>query len=257
MENHNPEVIVIDEIGRELEALAARTIAERGVQLIGTAHGNTLDNLLQNPTLSDLVGGIEAVTLSDEEARRRGTQKTVLERRAPAHLRRADRDPDPRPLRRPHGHLEAVDTFLRGYPLPAEIRTRDEDGSIRVEKTPRRLRNPAGAGTNTPPRTDVPCSPLPEEPMPNRTVLRGSNPSAARYSPVKIYPYGVARNRLMQAAKRLGVPAVVVREPSEADALMTLRAYYRNRQQAIVEAESAACPSTSCAPTRSARWSSS
>jgi len=83
VENHNPEVIVIDEIGRELEAMAARTIAERGVQLIGTAHGNTLENLLLNPTLSDLVGGIESVTLSDDEARRRGTQKTVLERRSP------------------------------------------------------------------------------------------------------------------------------------------------------------------------------
>ncbi|MFN3309200.1 MAG: AAA family ATPase, partial [Anaerolineales bacterium] len=83
VENHNPEAIVIDEIGRELEAAAARTIAERGVQLIGTAHGNTLENLLLNPTLSDLVGGIESVTLSDEEARRRGTQKTVLERRSP------------------------------------------------------------------------------------------------------------------------------------------------------------------------------
>ncbi|MCA9986654.1 MAG: AAA family ATPase, partial [Anaerolineales bacterium] len=83
VENHNPEVIIIDEIGREQEAAAARTINERGVQLIGTAHGNTLENLLLNPTLSDLVGGIESVTLSDEEARRRGTQKTVLERRAP------------------------------------------------------------------------------------------------------------------------------------------------------------------------------
>jgi len=78
VENHMPQVIVIDEIGTAAEALAARTIAERGVQLIATAHGNTLDNLLQNPTLSDLVGGIQAVTLSDEEARRRGTQKTVL-----------------------------------------------------------------------------------------------------------------------------------------------------------------------------------
>ena len=83
VENHMPEVIVIDEIGTEAEALAARTIAERGVQLIATAHGNTLDNLLRNPTLADLLGGIQAVTLSDEEARRRGTQKTVLERRAP------------------------------------------------------------------------------------------------------------------------------------------------------------------------------
>src|SRR4028119_192266 len=83
VENHMPEVIVIDEIGTELEALAARTIAERGVQLIGTAHGNTLDNLMRNPSLSDLIGGIQSVTLGDEEARSRGTQKTVLERRAP------------------------------------------------------------------------------------------------------------------------------------------------------------------------------
>ena len=86
VENHNPEVIIIDEIGRELEAAAARTIAERGVQLIGTAHGITLDNLLLNPTLSDLVGGIGSVTLSDEEARRRGTQKSILERRPPSNL---------------------------------------------------------------------------------------------------------------------------------------------------------------------------
>ena len=83
VENHMPEVIVIDEIGTEQEAFAARTIAERGVQLVGTAHGNTLENLMMNPTLSDLVGGIHAVTLSDDEAKRRGTQKTVLERKAP------------------------------------------------------------------------------------------------------------------------------------------------------------------------------
>ena len=83
VENHMPEVIIIDEIGTELEAAAARTIAERGVQLVGTAHGRTLDNLVVNPTLSDLVGGTQTVTLGDEEARRRGTQKTVVERKAP------------------------------------------------------------------------------------------------------------------------------------------------------------------------------
>ena len=121
VENHNPEVIVIDEIGRELEAAAARTIAERGVQLIGTAHGNTLDNLLLNPTLSDLVGGIESVTLSDEEARRRGTQKTVLERRSPPTfdvlIEIQTRD-------QVAVHLdvaEAVDALLRGNPRPPEI----------------------------------------------------------------------------------------------------------------------------------------
>ncbi len=80
VENHTPEVIVIDEIGTELEAMAAKTIAERGVQLIGTAHGNYLENLIKNPTLNHLVGGIQSVTLGDEEARRRGTQKTILER---------------------------------------------------------------------------------------------------------------------------------------------------------------------------------
>ena len=134
VENHNPEVIVIDEIGRELEAAAARTIAERGVQLIGTAHGRTLDNLLLNPTLSDLVGGIEAVTLSDEEARRRGTQKTVLERRAPPtfdvlieiqNRARFAVHPDV---------MASVDALLRGYPLVPEIRTRDSEGKIQIEK---------------------------------------------------------------------------------------------------------------------------
>ncbi len=80
VENHMPEVIVIDEIGTELEALAARTIAERGVQLVGTAHGNTLENLIMNPTLADLIGGIQSVVLGDEEAKRRGTQKSILER---------------------------------------------------------------------------------------------------------------------------------------------------------------------------------
>src|SRR5215203_6119259 len=135
VENHNPEVIVIDEIGRELEALAARTIAERGVQLIGTAHGQTLDNLLLNPTLSDLVGGIEAVTLSDEEARRRGTQKTVLERRSPPtfdvliEIQTRDRF---------SAHVDimaSVDALLRGYPMAPEIRTREEKGKIQIDKT--------------------------------------------------------------------------------------------------------------------------
>src|SRR5215213_6252144 len=118
-----------------LEAVAARTIAERGVQLIGTAHGQTLDNLLLNPTLSDLVGGIEAVTLSDEEARRRGTQKTVLERRAPPtfdvliEIQTRDRFAVHTDI------MESVDALLRGYPFPPQLRTRDEKGAIQIEKT--------------------------------------------------------------------------------------------------------------------------
>src|SRR4030067_846373 len=134
VENHNPEVIVIDEIGRELEAEAARTIAERGVQLIGTAHGNTLENLLLNPTLSDLVGGIESVTLSDEEARRRGTQKTVQERRSPPTFHVLIEIQDREQLAIHHDVSAAVDAMLRGRPLPPEPRFRDAGGAGPVQK---------------------------------------------------------------------------------------------------------------------------
>ena len=119
VENHMPEVIIIDEIGREQEAVAARTIAERGVQLIGTAHGGTLENLLLNPTLSDLVGGIESVTLSDEEARRRGTQKSVLERRAPPTFDILVEIQDRQRLLIHHDVGAAVDALLRARALPA------------------------------------------------------------------------------------------------------------------------------------------
>jgi nucleoside-triphosphatase THEP1 len=138
VENHMPEVIVIDEIGRSEEALASRTIAERGVQLIATVHGNTLDNLLANPTMSDLIGGIQAVTLSDEEARRRGTQKTVLERKAPPTfdviVEMISRDE--LAVRRPV--QEVVDLILRGHEAPPETRHRDENGDIVIHTPPPR-----------------------------------------------------------------------------------------------------------------------
>ncbi len=246
VENHNPEVIVIDEIGRELEALAARTIAERGVQLIGTAHGQTLDNLLLNPTLSDLVGGIEAVTLSDEEARRRGTQKTVLERRAPPtfdvliEIQTRDRFTV---------HLDimgSVDALLRGYPLQPEVRTRDENGRIKVEKAEPVSSSRVDAKEAPAPRRGRQPAPVINESVPASTSTASTAP---RFEPirgamqtVKVYPHGVARNRLMQAAKRLGVPAVIVKDVSDANALVTLKTYYRDRQQTIVDAEHRGMP---------------
>jgi stage III sporulation protein SpoIIIAA len=137
VENHMPQVIVIDEIGTELEAQAARTIAERGVQLIGTAHGNNLDNLMLNPTLSDLIGGIQSVTLGDEEARRRRSQKSVLERKAPPTfdvvIEIQDRD-------RVMVHSDVADTvdaMLRGDPIAPELRWRDEEGVHRSQARPR------------------------------------------------------------------------------------------------------------------------
>ena len=243
VENHNPEVIVIDEIGRELEALAARTIAERGVQLIGTAHGQTLDNLLLNPTLSDLVGGIEAVTLSDEEARRRGTQKTVLERRAPPtfdvliEIQTRDRFAVHTDI------MSSVDSLLRDVPLPPEIRMRGADGQIQIEKAEAAKHRPErGDGRKAQQKTPV----LGRAPEPETADVV----STSKLTPIvgqalqtiRVYPYGVARNRLQQAAKRLGVPAVIVRDVSEADALVTLRTYYRNRQQTVMEAEQRGMP---------------
>ena len=131
VENHMPEVIVIDEIGTELEAAAARTIAERGVQLVGTAHGNTLDNLMLNPTLSDLVGGIQTVTLGDEEARRRGTQKTVLERKAPPTFDVVVEIVERDSVIVHRNVAETVDAILRGHMVPPESRWRD-GGELRA-----------------------------------------------------------------------------------------------------------------------------
>jgi stage III sporulation protein SpoIIIAA len=137
VENHMPQVIVIDEIGTELEAQAARTIAERGVQLIGTAHGNNLDNLMLNPTLSDLIGGIQSVTLGDEEARRRRTQKSVLERKAPPTFDVIIEIQDRERVTVHADVAETVDSMLRGDQVAPELRWRDEEGVHRSQARPR------------------------------------------------------------------------------------------------------------------------
>jgi stage III sporulation protein SpoIIIAA len=137
VENHMPQVIVIDEIGTELEAQAARTIAERGVQLIGTAHGNNLDNLMLNPTLSDLIGGIQSVTLGDEEARRRRTQKSVLERKAPPTFDVIVEIQDRERVAVHSDVAETIDALLRGDAVAPELRWRDEEGVHRSQGRPR------------------------------------------------------------------------------------------------------------------------
>src|SRR5947209_14873744 len=130
VENHMPEVIVIDEIGTELEAAAARTIAERGVQLIATAHGRSLDNLLVNPTLNDLLGGIQTVTLGDEEARRRGSQKSVQERKAPPTFDVLVEIQERQQLVVHTPLDEVVDLALRGVFKPPQLRVKGPDGRV-------------------------------------------------------------------------------------------------------------------------------
>ncbi len=136
VENHMPEVIVIDEIGTELEALAARTIAERGVMLVGTAHGNQIENLIKNPTLSDLVGGIQAVTLGDDEARRRGSQKTVLERKSPPTFEIAI-EMQERQRWIVHEQVDqTVDCLLRGRQPVPQVRSVNERGEVVIAYEP-------------------------------------------------------------------------------------------------------------------------
>ncbi len=141
VENHTPEVIVVDEIGTELEVQAARTIAERGVMLIATAHGNTLDNLIKNPAMSDLVGGVSSVTLGDDEAKHRGSQKTVLEREKQPTFDIVIEIIDRNTLAVYKDTAEAVDCILRGWPVTPEIRKVDREYDFKkpikteIEKT--------------------------------------------------------------------------------------------------------------------------
>ena len=279
VENHNPEVIVIDEIGREREAEAARTINERGVQLIGTAHGNTLENLLLNPTLSDLVGGIESVTLSDEEARRRGTQKTVLERRAPPTFDVLIEMQDRRRLLVHSDVTTSVDAMLRGEPVHVELRYTDDAGAIHTERQALVVTSAAVTGRRTPttpgarqgrgsremrslgeaaPREGamrpdnggrLPVLPPTREPAPvglppnnearavARPVNGQENSGSGGGRRIRVYAYGVARNRLYQAAKHLGVKLEVAESLDEADVMVTLKSYYRKRRRLINDAE--------------------
>ncbi len=298
VENHMPEVIVIDEIGTELEAAAARTIAERGVQLVGTAHGNTLDNLMLNPTLSDLVGGIQPVTLGDEEARRRGTQKTVLERKAPPTfdvlVEIVERDN----VIVHRNVAETVDAILRGHMVPPESRSRDEKGELHsATKYDYRLSEtgsgspafaplePTGGfgafsrGGGNGGRFGGNLRPLPgrggggrlralpgerlaseqaaeqlgsvnphgmqavEEVLDRPIGAAGSRQAAGRnHRPMSLFAFGVSRKRLEQAVRELGLPVTVARELDEADAVVTLRNYYKRKPGALRDAESHGVP---------------
>ena len=213
VENHMPEVIVIDEIGTELEAMAARTIAERGVQLVGTAHGNTLDNLMMNPTLSDLIGGIQSVTLGDEEARRRGTQKSILERKSPptfdivVEIQERDRvaiHPDVG---------EAVDELLRGTSPGTEVRRLDEQGEVKIEK----------------PETE------------KAKTARGKRAVKETKLP-RIYLFGVNRSRILQMGRDLHIDLDIVDNLNEASMFVTSKNYYRRRPQKVRDAENAHMP---------------
>ncbi len=185
VENHFPEVIIIDEIGRTEEAKACRTIAERGVRLIGTAHGTSIENLLVNPTLQDLIGGIAAVTLGDEEAGRRGTQKTILERKSPPTFQVLIEIRERGVFAIYHDLAETVDALLRGFPVNPEIRVA---GSGVVQKSYNNL--------------------VYEQKTENR---------------VKVFPLGINTSYLERGIHSVRVPVEIVRDLSGADVLLTVK----------------------------------
>jgi len=313
VENHMPQVIVIDEIGTELEAAAARTIAERGVQLVATAHGNSLGNLLMNPTLSDLVGGIQTVTLGDEEARRRHTQKSILERKAPPTFEVVVEQQSWEEVTVHRDVADTVDNMLRGMPVAAEERTRNEEtgelssrrvaaggmevptwgsgslgagrqqgfttnmfsrsergGTENLRQVPRNghvrdnhlrdtnMRDNHRRGRNQPPTPLVPSvqALAPTGTGPAATaIVASSQPitpiaegiyQAARpvtempsLRTLRLYPFGVNRDRLAESARQLHVPVIVTNNEREADAVITLKNYYRRQPDQLQQAEQA------------------
>src|SRR5262245_16898875 len=225
VENHMPEVIVIDEIGTSQEALAARTIAERGVQLIATVHGNTLDNLMINPTLSDIVGGIQPVTLSDEEARRRGTQKTVLERKAPPTFDvLIEIESKDRLTIRPDVAV-AVDQMLRGFIPRTETRQRQPSGQVTVTTS---VASPGGREIED----RVAQSRQPASPYRNSETADHGRPRGD----LRIFPYAISRDRLERAIEITGVPAQVTGDIGEAQILLTLKSHAKRQSQKLREA---------------------
>ncbi|MBF2097235.1 MAG: AAA family ATPase [Gloeomargaritaceae cyanobacterium C42_A2020_066] len=244
VENHMPEVIVIDEIGTELEALAARTIAERGVQLVGTAHGNRLENLIKNPTLADLIGGIQSVTLGDEEARRRGTQKTVLERKAPPTFQIAIEMQERQRWVVHPDVAQTVDELLRGRAVPLQVRTVQSSGEVVVTQErpaePVTPLSPWAGGTGeggwrrtgrmSPVRD--PWLQTPADPQTAtfaqllETSLQGQH-LAEKDGPLQIYPYGISLELLEQVIQTLDLPVVTVKDIDQADLVLASRAQVR------------------------------
>ena len=214
VENHMPEVIVIDEIGTDLEAQAARTIAERGVQLVGTAHGNTLENLMMNPTLSDLIGGIQTVTLGDEEAKKRGTQKSILERMAPPTFNIVVEIQDWDKVAIHPDVSEAVDTILRRQHIETETRWLDENGEVVKAR---------------------------EVPAIAQKTIKSKRRGREKEAP-KPYVFGINRGRLEQVARDMQLSLDIVSNLKDASLFITSKSFYRRKPQQVREAEAANLP---------------
>lgn len=239
VENHNPEAIIIDEIGREAETHAARTIAERGVQLVATAHGGDLEGVLKNPVVSDLIGGLQTVVLSDEEARRRGTQKTVSERRYTPSFDVVVEIQGRNSFFIYEDVAAAVDAILQGTPLSPEHRSWNERGEIVKEKggTPdtsmaATLTNRNGQAAKRGDGSWIEKARTAVYPTRQLRIVSEIVPAT-----IRLFPLGVSRRLLYKAIRAAEAPIHVVREVEEADVVLTLRDLFHKSDPCLVYAE--------------------
>jgi stage III sporulation protein SpoIIIAA len=239
VENHMPEVIIVDEIGTELECLAARTIAERGVQLVGTAHGNSLESLIKNPTLSDLIGGIQYVTLSDDEARRRGTQKTVLERKSLPAFQVAIELND-KNFWTIHERVEdSVDTLLQGQQPKLQTRTITKDGRIKIEYTnlvfpinsffkqsyqSKQSSRELHETTKSRIKSTNEKSVLEKKRRRSKTLI---DPNQDLTKALTIYSYYISMNKIHKICRSLGLICSSTKSLEEADVIFASKIYFR------------------------------
>ena len=241
VENHMPQVIIIDEMGTEQEAAAARTIAERGVQLVATAHGNTLDNLILNPTLSDLIGGVQSVTLGDQEARYRGTQKTVLERKAPPTFDVVVEIQSWTQVAINEDVAHVVDQWLRGYPIVREIRYLDDDGEVIQQQEARSQGEGATAawevgysqqerGFDTGHHARNGGEPIEPSPRSDRRI------------DARVFLFGVSRDKLEVAQTETNLGIDVANELRQATLVLTTKNHYRRGAHLVKAAEASGTP---------------
>jgi len=226
VENHMPEVIIIDEIGTELEALAARTIAEKGVQLVGTTHGNCLENLIKNPPLADLIGGIQYVTLSDDEAKRRKTQKSILERKAYPAFQIAIEINEQNLWTIHEDVKESIDLLLRGTFSVTQVRQflRNEKTIIKYKPTQTNLffKNLNSGQLSLTSNTK------------NWSTLNSNktnNPNKLKQKTLVIYAYSLSSNLIKEVISKLEVNLVLTKEIKKASLIIGLRKYVQQNRK--------------------------
>lgn len=239
VENHMPQVIIIDEIGTELEVLAARTIAEKGVQLVGTTHGNCLENLIKNPPLADLIGGIQYVTLSDEEAKRRGTQKSILERKAYPAFEVIIEINDQTSWTVHEDVTESVDSFLRGSFLVGQIRQFSFNEKVRINS--KRIHSLQNSFNKTRPNLSD-SLPLVTKNWAFMNQKQNQLALKLRSRKLVIYPYSLSNNLLKEVLLKMDFKFVLTNEIRKSDLVIGLKKHLKQNFRLIQLAQQKKIP---------------